>query len=215
MRSMQRLSKSGAVIPLNKERPNLCWSNTSVDDSKGDLIMIDLTADEIEVLDDYIFRKLCKLKDAGLEDARCYKHLSSVHHKLKHSNDAIKVGDIFFTQGLINGCPYPLLFKVVQVCKDHYRAESMANKWQTIKISKATLVELGASYCRSPRQFVAIDSCKLTDELIWLVTKEWNFALIASKTNDSINAANNLIRDLKQLVDKLSTIPTMDIDRWQ
>ena len=44
---------------------------------------IKLTNEEFEVLDDYLFRKLCKLKDAGLEDAKCYVALSSVRSKLR------------------------------------------------------------------------------------------------------------------------------------
>lgn len=46
------------------------------------MIRIELTEEEADVLDDYIFRKACRLSDAGLEDSKCYPNLMSVHHKI-------------------------------------------------------------------------------------------------------------------------------------
>lgn len=46
-------------------------------------VTLRLTADEAEVLKEYVFRKVCKLKDAGLEDSKCYPLLLSAYYKLK------------------------------------------------------------------------------------------------------------------------------------
>ena len=46
------------------------------------MINIKLTEEEAEVVSDYIFRKVCKLEDAKLEDSYCYPRLYSAYHKL-------------------------------------------------------------------------------------------------------------------------------------
>lgn len=53
-------------------------------------ITIQLTEEEAEVLDDYIFRKACRLKEAGLEDSKCYPNLMSVHRKITNAADPEK-----------------------------------------------------------------------------------------------------------------------------
>ena len=45
---------------------------------------IDLTYEEREVLLDYLFRKLTNLKNAGLEDSKCYPLLQSAYYKIKN-----------------------------------------------------------------------------------------------------------------------------------
>lgn len=47
------------------------------------MIKLELTEEEAEVLDSYIFRKAIRLKEAGLEDSKCYPLLMSVHNKLQ------------------------------------------------------------------------------------------------------------------------------------
>lgn len=47
---------------------------------------VELTQQEAAVLDDYLFRKLVRLKESGLEDAKCFIVLQSVHKKLKEAN---------------------------------------------------------------------------------------------------------------------------------
>ena len=46
------------------------------------MIKIELTEEEAKVVSDYIFRKVCKLEDAKLEDSYCYPRLYSAYHKL-------------------------------------------------------------------------------------------------------------------------------------
>ena len=46
------------------------------------MINIKLTEEEAEVISDYIFRKVCRLEDAKLEDSYCYPRLYSAYHKL-------------------------------------------------------------------------------------------------------------------------------------
>ena len=46
------------------------------------MIKIELTEEEAEVAGDYVFRKVCKLEDAKLEDSYCYPRLYSAYHKL-------------------------------------------------------------------------------------------------------------------------------------
>ena len=46
------------------------------------MIKIELTEEEAEVVGDYIFRKVCRLEDAKLEDSYCYPRLYSAYHKL-------------------------------------------------------------------------------------------------------------------------------------
>ena len=46
------------------------------------MIKIELTKEEAEVISNYIFRKVCRLEDAKLEDSYCYPRLYSAYHKL-------------------------------------------------------------------------------------------------------------------------------------
>ena len=46
------------------------------------MIKIELTEEEAEVVSDYIFRKVCRLEDAKLEDSYCYPRLYGAYHKL-------------------------------------------------------------------------------------------------------------------------------------
>ena len=46
------------------------------------MINIKLTEEEAEVISDYIFRKVCKLEDAKLEDSYCYPRLYGAYRKL-------------------------------------------------------------------------------------------------------------------------------------
>ena len=46
------------------------------------MIKIELTKEEVEVISNYIFKKVCRLEDAKLEDSYCYPRLYSAYHKL-------------------------------------------------------------------------------------------------------------------------------------
>ena len=46
------------------------------------MIKIELTEEEAEVISNYIFKKVCRLEDANLEDSYCYPRLYSAYHKL-------------------------------------------------------------------------------------------------------------------------------------
>ena len=46
------------------------------------MIKIELTKEEVEVISNYIFRRVCRLEDAKLEDSYCYPRLYSAYHKL-------------------------------------------------------------------------------------------------------------------------------------
>ena len=46
------------------------------------MIKIELTKEEAEVVSNYIFKKVCRLEDAKLEDSYCYPRLYSAYHKL-------------------------------------------------------------------------------------------------------------------------------------
>ena len=46
------------------------------------MIKIELTEEEAEVINNYIFKKVCRLEDAKLEDSYCYPRLYSAYHKL-------------------------------------------------------------------------------------------------------------------------------------
>ena len=46
------------------------------------MINIKLTEEEAEVVSDYIFRKVCRLEDAKLEDSYCYPRLYGAYRKL-------------------------------------------------------------------------------------------------------------------------------------
>lgn len=46
------------------------------------MITITLTEEEAEVVDNYIFRKACRLEESNLTDSKCYPALMSAHYKL-------------------------------------------------------------------------------------------------------------------------------------
>ena len=46
------------------------------------MIKIELTEEEAEVISNYIFKKVCRLEDAKLEDSYCYPRLYSAYRKL-------------------------------------------------------------------------------------------------------------------------------------
>lgn len=43
---------------------------------------VDFTQDEMEVVEKYLFRKICKLEDSDLKDSYCYPRLTSFRTKL-------------------------------------------------------------------------------------------------------------------------------------
>lgn len=51
-------------------------------------INLPLTKDEAEVLENYLFRKICRLEDAGLTDSHCYPLLCSMRRKLLYAQKA-------------------------------------------------------------------------------------------------------------------------------
>ena len=57
------------------------------------MIKIELIEEEAEVISDYIFRKVCRLEDAKLEDSYCYPRLYSAYHKLSVALKDIKKED--------------------------------------------------------------------------------------------------------------------------
>ena len=57
------------------------------------MINIKLTEEEAEVVSDYIFRKVCRLEDAKLEDSYCYPRLYSAYHKLSAALKDVKKED--------------------------------------------------------------------------------------------------------------------------
>lgn len=46
------------------------------------MIKLELTEKESEILDNYIFKKICRLEESNLTDSLCYANLLSIHHKL-------------------------------------------------------------------------------------------------------------------------------------
>ena len=46
------------------------------------MIKIELTKDEAEVISNYVFKKVCRLEDAKLEDSYCYPRLYGAYRKL-------------------------------------------------------------------------------------------------------------------------------------
>jgi len=54
------------------------------------MISIELTEEEAEVVDNYIFRKACRLEDAGLTESFCYPRLYNTHRKLSRALKAAK-----------------------------------------------------------------------------------------------------------------------------
>ena len=54
------------------------------------MIKIELTDEEAEVVDNYIFRKMCRLEDAHLEESFCYPRLASAHRKIQRAKQENK-----------------------------------------------------------------------------------------------------------------------------
>ena len=46
-------------------------------------ITVELTKEEAEVVDNYIFRKMGRLEEAHLEESYCYPRLYSAHRKIQ------------------------------------------------------------------------------------------------------------------------------------
>lgn len=57
------------------------------------MIKIELTKEEVEVVSNYIFKKVCRLEDARLEDSYCYPRLYSAYHKLSAALKDVKKED--------------------------------------------------------------------------------------------------------------------------
>lgn len=57
------------------------------------MIKIELTEEEAEVVSNYIFKKVCRLEDAKLEDSYCYPRLYSAYHKLAAAMKDVKKED--------------------------------------------------------------------------------------------------------------------------
>lgn len=55
-------------------------------------IKIELTGDEAKVVDDYIFRKACRLEESNLKDSYCYPRLYSAHNKIHKAMQDAKDG---------------------------------------------------------------------------------------------------------------------------
>jgi len=49
------------------------------------MVKIELTPEEAEVVDNYIFRKAIRLEESNLTDSYCYPKLMSAHRKLQKS----------------------------------------------------------------------------------------------------------------------------------
>ena len=47
---------------------------------------IELSKEEIEVLDEIVFRRMINLENLGLTDAKCYPILNNIHLKLRKEN---------------------------------------------------------------------------------------------------------------------------------
>ena len=57
------------------------------------MINIKLTEEEAKVVGDYIFRKVCRLEDAKLEDSYCYPRLYGAYRKLSAAMNKDKKED--------------------------------------------------------------------------------------------------------------------------
>ncbi len=57
------------------------------------MIKLELTEEEAEVISNYIFRKVCRLEDAKLEDSYCYPRLYSAYRKLSTALNKEKKGE--------------------------------------------------------------------------------------------------------------------------
>jgi len=59
--------------------------NTTFSNKRYRIHQVTLTGEELDVVDDYIFKKACRLKDSGLDDSKCYQALMSTHRKLQEA----------------------------------------------------------------------------------------------------------------------------------
>ena len=57
------------------------------------MIKLELTEEEAEVISNYIFKKVCRLEDAKLEDSYCYPRLYSAYRKLSAALNKEKKGE--------------------------------------------------------------------------------------------------------------------------
>lgn len=64
--------------------------NTTFSNKRYRIHQVTLTGEELDVVDDYIFKKACRLKDSGLDDSKCYQALMSVHRKLQEAKKKCK-----------------------------------------------------------------------------------------------------------------------------
>jgi len=55
-------------------------------------IKIELTEEEAKVVDDYIFRKVCRLEESELKDSYCYPRLYNAHNKIYKAMQDAKEG---------------------------------------------------------------------------------------------------------------------------
>ena len=60
---------------------------------KQKTIKLELTPEEAEVVDNYLFRKVCRLEDADLKESYCYPKLYNAHRKLSNAIKEAKEGN--------------------------------------------------------------------------------------------------------------------------
>lgn len=53
----------------------------------------EFTKEEIDVVENYLFRRLCKLEELGLTDAKCYPLIYSFRQKLLRNNKKLFTND--------------------------------------------------------------------------------------------------------------------------
>lgn len=130
--------------------------------------------------------------------------------------EELKIGDVLFTQLFVNGYPYPMLYKVVQVRKDHYLAEPFVeDSYGKAMVSKVTLNELSVRFHKSKkRKFVRVEAEKVTDKIIGFMKNEWNFAQRASDINKGIEKANKAIHEIRDTLLKVERIQKIEIETF-
>lgn len=74
---MEKLDLVTEISTLTIKPENQVWE-----------FLLPLTDDEAEVLENYLFKKICRLEDAGLTDSHCYPLLCSMRRKLLHAQKA-------------------------------------------------------------------------------------------------------------------------------
>ena len=70
------------------EKSDLLMENTSLTikpENQTWEILLPLTDEESEVLENYLFKKMCRLEESGLTDSHCYPLLCSIRRKLLKS----------------------------------------------------------------------------------------------------------------------------------